>query len=259
MTNEIKFDDLKYRREAEEFQEIRARLQAAVRTVDVPDDLESRIRASLLETPRKPSWNRSLMSIAAGVAVVMGMWLTWQLAGVRNVTIAQQKYVLAVSQKVATIMRVGLQQHIHCAVFRPVGKPADARHDMVEWLADYKDLLPVVRAQVPASFELLTAHKCKYRGREFVHFQFQDGRKLLSLMIVHKRDGESFQVEGLLPALVESGLPMYNAGVQGYQMTGFESRDHLAYVISNMPSGENTRIAAAMAPVVKATLARIEG
>ena len=259
MTNEIKFDDLKHRREAEEFRMVRARLQTAVRGIEIPQDLECRVRMSLARTPRQSTWNRNLMSIAAGIAVVMGVWLTWEVAGVRAVTTAQQKYVLAVSQKVATLMRVGLQPHIHCAVFRPLGKPADSRQDMDQWLAEYKELLPLVRAQVPASFELLTAHKCKFRRREFVHFQFRDGDRLLSVLIVHKEDGESFEVEGLLPALVESGLPMYDAAVQSLQMTGFETRDHLVYVVSNMPSRENLQIASGIAPVVKKILTRIEG
>jgi len=259
MTNEIKFDDLKYRREAEEFREVRACLQTAVRGIDVPKDLESRIRLSLADAPRKSSLNRNLMSIAAGFAVVLGMWLTWQVTGPRAVAIARQEYVLAVSQKVATIMRVGLQQHIHCAVFRPVGKPADSRQDMDSWLAEYKDLLPVVRAHAPAGFELLTAHKCKLRGREFVHFQFQEGDRLLSLLIVRKRDDESFESKGLLPALVESGLPMYNASVQAFELTGFETRDHLAYVVSNMPSKQNLQIASSIAPAVQKMLTRIEG
>jgi len=259
MTNEIKFDDLKYRREAEAFREIRTRLQSAARSVELPRDLESRIRLSLAEAPRKTVWNRNLMSIAAGIAIVMGTWLSWQVAGVRAVTGQRQNFAIAVSQKVATIMRVGLQQHIHCAVFRPLGKPADARADMDQWLAGYKDLLPAVREQVPASFELLTAHKCKFRGREFVHFQFQDKGKLLSLMIVRKREGESFEIEGLLPSMVQSGLPMYSAGVQKFEMTGFETRDHLAYVVSNMPAKENTQIAAGLAPKVKQFLTHMEG
>jgi hypothetical protein len=111
---------------------------------------------------------------------------------------------------------------------------------------------------VPPSFELLTAHKCKLRGREFVHFQFQDQAKLLSLFIVRKRDGESFEIEGVLPAMVESGLPMYNASVQSFQMTGFETRDHLAYVVSNMAAKENSQIATSIAPAVKQVLKRLE-
>ena len=259
MTNEIKFDDLKYRREAEEFREIRLRLQTAARSVEVPRGLESRVRVSLTEAPKRTAWNRQLMSIAAGLAVVMAGWLTWQVAAIRATTGERQSYALAVSQKVGTIMRVGLQQHIHCALLRKLGQPSDTLADMDHWLAEYKDLLPLVREQVPAGFELLTAHKCKRRGREFVHFQFQDHEKLMSLFIVRKRDGESFAMEGVLPAMVESGLPMYNAGVQSFQMTGFETREHLVYVVSNMPARENSQVARAIAPVVKRMLVRMEG
>ena len=261
MSNEIRFDELKYRREAEEFREVRARLQAAMNSVEVPRDLETRVRLSLAQTQARPAsnWNRRLMSIAAGIAIVIGGWLSVQVGNLRVVTEERQNYVLAISRKVATIMRVGLAQHIHCAVFREKGKPPDPREDMDLWLAEYKELLPVVRKQVPSNFELLTAHKCKYHGREFVHFQFEDHGKLLSLLIVNKRDGESFTVEGLAPALVESGLPMYSAGVQSFQMTAFETVNHLAYVVSNLPAQQNLQIASALGPAVKQLLARIGG
>ena len=59
MKNQINFDDLKYRREAEEFREIRARLQSAVRAIEVPDDLELRVRFNLAEAHAPAaSWNR---------------------------------------------------------------------------------------------------------------------------------------------------------------------------------------------------------
>ena len=49
MTNEIKFDDLKYRREAEEFREVRARVQSAVRGIEVPGDLKKETALNELE------------------------------------------------------------------------------------------------------------------------------------------------------------------------------------------------------------------
>src|SRR3954451_20319059 len=99
MTNEIKFDELKYRREAEEFGEIRARLKTAVRGIEVPGDLQDRVRMTLAENPPSTSWNRRLMSIAAGIAIVMGAWLTYQVGNVRAITAGRQRYVLAISQK----------------------------------------------------------------------------------------------------------------------------------------------------------------
>ena len=248
MNNEIKFDDLIHPREAEEFSVLRARLRNAVRAMEVPPDLESRVRVALAAPPRNIEWQRRLMSIAAGVAVVTGVWLTWQVAGVRAITVQQQALILRVSSQVASIMRVGLNDHIHCAVLRDPKQPADPPELNEQNLGKYKDLLPIVRARVPADFHLLTAHKCRFDRREYVHFVFREGANLLSLVITRKRPGENF-----------AGAGLYSAGVQSYRMTGFETGDYLVYLVSNLPGRENTGIATAMAPSLRRVLAHLEG
>ena len=192
MNNEIKFDDLKHRREAEEFSIIRARLQSAVRGVEVPAELESKVRLMLAEPPPRSDWQRHLMSVAAGIAVVMGVWLSWQVTGMRMITGDRQSAILRVANQVASVMRVGLNDHIHCAVLRNPTRPADPPELNAQNLGQYKDLLPMVRERVPAGFQLLTAHKCHYDRREFVHFVFKEGTSLLSLVITRKRAGEAF-------------------------------------------------------------------
>jgi len=43
---------------------------------------------------------------------------------------------------------------------------------------------------------------------------------------------------------------MYRSGVQRFEITGFETRDHLVYIISDLPGQENVRILTALAPAV---------
>ena len=70
------------------------------------------------------------------------------------------------------------------------------------------------------------------------------------MVISLKRDGESFRKENLAPVLADSGIPVYRTGVQRFEIAGFESRDHLVYVISDLPRQKNIAILTALAPVV---------
>ena len=59
--------------------------------------------------------------------------------------------------------------------------------------------------------------------------------------------------------LTESGLSVYRAGVQRFQMAAFETRDHLIYVISDLPQERNTELMRAMTPALSIYLSKLEG
>jgi len=113
-----------------------------------------------------------------------------------------------------------------------------------------------VKDRVPADLQIALAHRCKYHGREFIHLAFRNDSKLVSMVISLKRDGETFTKDNLGPVLAESGIPVYRAGVQRFELAGFESRDHLVYLISDLPGQKNAEIMTAMAPVVTEFLNR---
>ena len=85
-----------------------------------------------------------------------------------------------------------------------------------------------------------------------------NGSNLLSLVMVRKEAGESFNVDKVLPSLSQAGLPMYQSGVQRFAITAFESRDHAVYFISDLPAGRNTELMMAMAPGLREYLAQRE-
>jgi hypothetical protein len=123
---------------------------------------------------------------------------------------------------------------------------------------EYRPLIQVVQSNVPADYHLMIAHECRYHGRKFVHLSLKNDSHLLSLVIARKSDGESFGIEGLLPELVSSGIPIYRAGVQRFEMAAIESRDYLVYFISDLPGQRNTEMMTAMAPQVNEFLRKIE-
>ena len=99
------------------------------------------------------------------------------------------------------------------------------------------------------------AHQCTYKGREFIHLSLMDKSNMLSLVITRKVNRESFRAEDMLPALGESGIPMYQVGVQRFEISAFEASDYLVYFISDLDKRRNTELTLALAPQVQGFLA----
>jgi hypothetical protein len=157
------------------------------------------------------------------------------------------------------LMRVGLGDHIHCSLFRKYPKNSPTPAEFVEHAApQYAGLIPIVRSQVPENYKMTLAHECRYNGRKFVHLSLKDDSNMLSLVMTRKGEGESFKTEDMLPALTQAGIPMYQSGVQRFQMTAFETKDYLVYFVSDLSKQQNTDLILALGPQVKDFLAKLE-
>lgn len=234
------------------------RLKTAVHSITAPPHLETRIRARLRAEKPERWWRFWLMPASAMAATAIGLMVVYQLGHLRLTATSQESYIVSVSNRVATLMRVGLGDHIHCAVFRKYPKEAPPVEKLEESLGpEYRGLIPVVKQNVPSDYRLMLGHQCRYHGRRFVHLSFRNDSHLLSLVIAKKSEGESFEAQGLLPALVQSGIPLYQAGVQGFAMDAFETRGFLVYFISDLPAADNAAMTIAMAPGVRDLLERL--
>jgi hypothetical protein len=239
--------------------EYRSRLQRAVRSEELPPYLEARMRANLAKAPARSWWRAQWAGAAAAVVVVAGGVIAYQLGDLRLSVASQDSYISSVSQRVATIMRVGLKDHIHCAYFRKYPKNPPTMQTFVEKMGpQYAGLIPIVRDQVPGRFRLEIAHICGYKGRKYVHMVMRYRGELVSFIVTRKEAGESFQTEGLLPALIQSEIPYYQTSVQGFHVASFESKDHLVFLISGLSDGETMQQLAQMAPRVKQFLEKAE-
>lgn len=202
--------------------EIRNRLQTAIRRESLPPGLEARISQKLRDAGKpaakpKPFY---LMAIAAALAVCFA----YRLASPSGPALA-------------AVMQVGVSDHIHCAVSRKVLNTASPVEKLPE---KFRPLMPVVRQNVPAEYQLALAHECNFRSRQFVHMIFVDGDKRLSLVIAQKQDGESLQRAGVVTSVTSSG----------YQVAAFESRGYLVYTVSDLPPSKNANVLTALAPSI---------
>ena len=244
----------------EEDAKLRQQLQRAVRSTEVPPYLENKIRANIRASAQKPGFPFRLgwVAAAAAVAVVGIGGIAYQLGHLRLTASSQESYIASVSNHVASIMRVGLRDHLHCSYFRKFPKDEPKLENIEKKLPEpYRGMIPIVRKHVPADFQLMITHQCGYHNRKFVHLALKRGSQLLSVVLAVKEDGESFRTEELVPALTDAGIPFYQSGAQRFQVAAFESDRHLIYVISDLSKAENMGTMTAMAPELKDYLNRL--
>jgi hypothetical protein len=233
------------------------RLKQAVNSLEAPPFLESRIRNSIRLEEAKPagSWKMRWAAIAVATAACVIAAVGY----IRFTAENQETYIARVSNQVATLMRVGLGDHIHCSIYRKQPKTPPQVAKFVEDLGPkYAGLIPVVRQNVPSKYTMMQAHQCSYHKRKFVHLSLAGDGNLMSIVIAHKQDGESFQTEGLMPSLVQSGIPLYQAGAQKFAINAFESRDHLVFFVSDLSKQRNAEMMLALAPSMREFLKTLE-
>jgi hypothetical protein len=197
------------------------------------------------------------MAIAAtGIAAVL---ISYQLGYLRWTAQSREAFISSISQRVSYTMRIGLGDHVHCAVFRKDPKEIPSAGQMIRDLGpEYQDLLPIVRNAIPSDFTVVMAHQCQYHGRNFVHIALRGLSGLASLLITKKGEGETFTRDQLVPALAHVNPPLYQASVSRFDLTSFETRDHLVYFISDLGAKRNVEMLTAMAGRVEEFLRRLE-
>jgi hypothetical protein len=244
----------------EEDLKLRQQLQRAVRSTEVPPYLENKIRANIRGTQaRQPlQFRYGWMAAAAALALAVFGGIAYQLGHLRLTASSQESYIASVSNQVASILRVGLRDHLHCAYFRKFPKESPRLEDIEKKLpASYRGMIPIVKKNVPSGFQLMITHECGFHDRKFIHLALKRNSELLSVVLAVKRDGESFKTEELIPALTEAGIPFYQTGVQHFQVAAFESDRHLIYVISDLSQAQNMQAMTAMAPELKEYLNKL--
>jgi hypothetical protein len=241
--------------------EVNVRLRTAVNSVEVPPFLEAKIRNQIRIQAQPRVWFKLKLATAGiALALFLGTGIAFQLGHLRMTAESQESYFASISTTITALMQVGLGDHVHCAFFRKFPKTAPAVEQMETSLGpEYKELVAVVQRHVPAEYRLVLGHNCRYHQRRFVHLVLKNESQLMSLIITAKQDGESFDVEGVLPDLVQSGVPLYQSGVQRFQIAAMETSDHFVYFISDLPGKDNMALMQAMAPELQRFLTSLEG
>ena len=73
------------------------------------------------------------------------------------------------------VLRVGLGDHLHCAIFRKGPEDGGASVAQMENGSgpSFRGLLGVVNASVPAGYHIVMGHECSYLGRKYIHLTLE--------------------------------------------------------------------------------------
>jgi hypothetical protein len=228
-------------------------LQKAVKKDVAPGGLQYRIQREI----RKPQsgtgyqWRNWMLAAAATLAIALGSW------GVFQASKSSKTLELARQQDVE-ILTVGLNNHVYCAVDHQLADKLFTADEMNMKLGpEFSGLVGLVKDRLPGAFEVVVGHRCSFKKREYVHLILKNQDKVMSLVLTRK-NGEAFSKAALGNVIEAAGVRMHAERLQDYQVTGFETRDYFAFVVSNMDKQESALVATSLAPAVRDYLAKLE-
>lgn len=231
---------------------VREGLRKAVRRETAPPQLRETVRTTLRRGSMAGRYWLAAASVLLAVGII-GFAVLRPWSG--GPTVAKGPQTVTDN---ALILTVGLNDHVHCTIEKNFAHKTFSNEQMAGLLGpDYAGLVPVIREKIGAGYEVAIGHRCKYKGREYIHFVLRKGETAFSLVIT-KKQGESFTRDPRLIALEASGVSLYQANLQKHEVAAFETRDHLAFIVSEMPPAENLEVAARLAMPVKEFIGRME-
>ena len=239
---------------------MRQRLKDAVMSEHPSPYLGVRVMAQVRSEARRPRWLQraaSLGAVAAMLAILLGGLTAYQLGHLRYTTESQNAYISSLVRRVGYVLGGGLSDHVHCSVFRKYPKnppPIEQLHQTIG--PEYQPLVDLVRLRMPSDYRMFIAHKCGYMGRQFVHIGLKSDAHLISLVLSTKKPGETYRNSQLLPVLSDGGFNVYGASVQRFQIAGFETENHLAWVVSDVSPQQTRELLVALAPDIRSLLAK---
>jgi anti-sigma factor (TIGR02949 family) len=238
-------------RELESRTKVRDALRRAVGGLEVPQDLGQAIVRELEKQSAENEWTFRGLAWAGALALFL-------LAGLLGAKYWSQ--MRRGRQLVASVLRIGVADHIQCAVkghnYPDIANPPDKLREKLG--PQYSALLAVVQAKLPG-FEVLEAHVCSIPGspRKYVHFITRGHGTILSVILT-RAEGVSLPIGNGLESADSGGLRLYEAHLDGMNAAGFEAADYLGFVVSDLGSHEILELARGLAPPLKEALVATE-
>jgi hypothetical protein len=240
----------------------KARLKQAVNAQVVPTSLQNRIQAAIRDDSSVRSnqaiWGRWPLAAAALLLLSLcglGTFQLWKLGGLSNETSVTAQD-LTLSEQIAAVMKIGINDHIHCVIDSGFDKKTLTPEQMAQKMGpEYSELVPLLDSRLPQGFLISVGHRCHVNGREFVHMVLKQDDRAVSVVITEKQ-GISFPASSRVSHLEVQGVTLYQDKLQSLEAVGFETKNHLAFVVSSMEHQENFQIASMVAPTVSGFLSK---
>jgi anti-sigma factor RsiW len=225
-------------------------LQRAVQQQRVPVDLTEKIQKRLRAgAPRRAfsPWRLRLAAVAAMLVLALGGVLAYR-----------QWVHEQIAQQVAALLGIGVEDHVTCGIDHGLAERRFTPEEMAQKLGpDYIGLVSLVREKLPGEYKVVVGHRCRVQDRGFAHLILKREGSTVSLVITAKRAGEQLP-EGAA-AVNASGIGLHAARLRDWEVAGFETKDYLAFVVSDLSPQQHVTLAASLAPALRDFLVGVDG
>jgi Putative zinc-finger len=242
---------------------VKARLKEAVKSDGVPAGLRERIQSALRDenfSERKTTpWAPWSLAAAAVLVMCLGGWGTLHLWKLHRTSseMSQVSQDLTLSEQIASVLRIGIGDHVHCVIDSHFDKEIMTPEQMAQAMGpDYSGLIPLLKEKLPEGFVISAGHRCQVKGREFIHMVLKHEDQAVSLIITEKQ-GVSFPASKRVNSAGAQGVSLHQDRLDLLEAVGFETQSHLAFVVSSFDHKENFHLASELAPAVSGFLNRI--
>jgi hypothetical protein len=169
-----------------------------------------------------------------------------------------QAEMAAVSDQAMKILKIGLGDHVRCAIGHKFAERVLSSEQMANLLGErYAGMASIIKASAPAGYQLTAAHQCKVDGRTFAHLIIKKPEGFVSLIFTRKQ-GESYPSEASQSTFESFGVKLHQARLDGFEVAGFETKQHLGFFVSGLGQQGNLQIASRLAPPLQRYLSSLE-
>jgi len=163
-----------------------------------------------------------------------------------------------VSEQALTILKIGLGDHLRCAIAHRFSEQNLKDEQMSELLGEgYSGMTSIVQTSIPVGYQLTAGHRCQVDGRSFAHLILKKPEGFVSLIVTRKQ-GESYAVGSSEKTFSSFGANLHEAQLEGFEVAGFETKEHLGFFVSGLGRQENFTVASRMAPALQEYLLKLE-
>jgi anti-sigma factor RsiW len=238
-------------------------LQRAVATEspapELRDRLQSRLRNAVIEEQKpRQSWQAWPMAAAAVLVLMLGGYaLVRNGTGIFSLN-TEQARLSEVSEQAMRVLKIGLGDHVQCAINHRFAERSLSEQTITELLGEgYAGIANELKVNAPSGYLLTAAHKCKIDGRSFAHLILKKPDGFVSVILTRKQ-GESYPSKGSGKTIESFGVKLHQAQLDGFQVAGFETNQHLGFFVSGLGAQENLHIASTLAPALRNYLTKLE-
>jgi hypothetical protein len=250
--------------------EDRARTKQLVRNAvtkeQAPPELVTALRSRLRsERPSFFAFNTARWTLAVAAVLLLAIVGVGSLQWARTGQLGDNDGVFpALTARMQELLRVGLNDHIHCAVLLQRWKQFVSFDEMKASTGprslgpEFIDLIPAVEAKLGPEYKLIQGHRCVTNDRRYVHLILTGKNGAIVSLVITEKNKESFSESDAVAVIKSSDIPIYRDRQGILEIAGFESDKYFAYVVSNLDRTANLNVASVMAPVVYNHLHKLE-